>query len=726
MKNILIITLCLLSLRGFSQRQFPDFPEQTTTDTANLLILWDEAASRNEKVQFKNILYNDYVKKNHLNSNVVGEGLLQETDGRLSVNVDGTSIDTVSGQLVVIGSGDLSGQSPYIFSSVDDADTFRIVVDELGANFYSDNSDGNAYYISGASGGSQKLIAVLSPLASILYYNQNSRLTVGANGVEIDTVVYLNGTNVYIKSDGSTMTFYDVTTGAEKTLSDLAAGGLDYSVFDEDGIHFNNNNALETSSGFTYQTSGQLLINSTTGAINSGNYNTIANGVNVTINDGYCFIPTGSNVTLNGQNSYGMGTDLTGNEYYSSLFGNSITSSGRYNTAFGLGLLPHDYGETVIGHYNVIENGNTLSINSANRLFCVANGTGSGARDNAFEVFASGYVYAEDSIGTNVLKANTGKFADSIFIMDTWFESGDIAGGGEVDTNGFSEANQIAVFTSANKIGGDTTFTWDDLNLKIHTSDQGGIKLKNEFGDSAQIYWGEGDALFIQQKTTGAYISIADGDEGNVDFYAATNSHVGINATGTDGYVRINTDSVRVIGNTYLTNDFTVTGKTTLGDAQSDTLIANGWFKNVPMHYKAGFADSTITITGGDSIQITNGDSLFRVADMNGIGYGGSDTITITYKGGYFINFNQRGYGNTGTDWKTELAYVRGGTTYYDEYDELEFSTTGGSNKNGGSITFYDEFEAGDKIYFITTRTAGTGDFTMTSGSIIIRGYLTP
>lgn len=216
---------------------------------------------------------------------------------------------------------------------------------------------------------------------------------------------------------------------------------------------------------------------------------------------------------------------------------------------------------------------------------------------------------------------------------------------------------------------------------------------------------------------------------GNTDVLISAENSVRISGGGNLSYgIGFSDTTIEAHGGTtiYVNENFTTSGINRLGDAQSDTVVIPGWLKNKPVHMKAGFADSTVTITGGDSIIVSNGDSLFKVTDAEGISYAGSDTFLILYNGGYFIDFVQRGYGNTGADWKTELVIKRSGSLFYEEDSELEFTTTGGSNKNGGSQHFYYEFQAGDKFYFITTRVSGTGDFTMTSGSIRVRAYLTP
>jgi len=136
----------------------------------------------------------------------------------------------------------------------------------------------------------------------------------------------------------------------------------------------------------------------------------------------------------------------------------------------------------------------------------------------------------------------------------------------------------------------------------------------------------------------------------------------------------------------------------------------------IPPHSKMTCNDSAVTISGGSYTQITNGsDSLWVINEQEGITYIKGDTMRINHSGGYNIYVTIGGYGVNAVDWAVTPARKRSGVVTHGG-QEIPFTTTGATNINGSSATFYGDFQAGDKIWLELTRKSGSGDFTFVSG----------
>jgi len=140
-------------------------------------------------------------------------------------------------------------------------------------------------------------------------------------------------------------------------------------------------------------------------------------------------------------------------------------------------------------------------------------------------------------------------------------------------------------------------------------------------------------------------------------------------------------------------------------------------------HSKQAFRDSAVVIAGGTNVQITNAsDSLWRVLEMDKITYLRGDTVYVDYKGAYNVIISIDGYGTNAVDWQVAAARKRAGVTTYSD-SVGEFTTTGATNKNGMSKTFYMDYEVGDKTWFVISRIGGSGDFTATTSSVYYQFY---
>lgn len=217
---------------------------------------------------------------------------------------------------------------------------------------------------------------------------------------------------------------------------------------------------------------------------------------------------------------------------------------------------------------------------------------------------------------------------------------------------------------------------------------------------------------------------------GNTDLLLSAESMVRISGGGNLSYgISTSDTTIEAHGGTtiYVNDNFTTSGINRLGDAQSDTVVIPGWLKYIPPHTDIGFKDSTATITGGDSVQVTNaGDSLFRYEELYGFTYGGGDTIITDFKGGWDVNVSVAGSVDNSSVWKLELAYKRSGITYYDDLRAIDMEATGAITAVDGSEQFYFHSEPGDKVWLILTRISGTGDFEMHKCSWNFIGYIIP
>ena len=149
-----------------------------------------------------------------------------------------------------------------------------------------------------------------------------------------------------------------------------------------------------------------------------------------------------------------------------------------------------------------------------------------------------------------------------------------------------------------------------------------------------------------------------------------------------------------------------------------------------PPYSNMSFKDSARVITGGTNVQITNpGDSLWRCTSTTGLGFFGitykkGDTIVIADKGYYNMFVNVRGYGGNGADWHFNMATKKIGASVVYANNVGEFTTTGAINKNGAFTMFVREFDVGEKVWFVLSRTAGSGDFTITSSTVKFQQYI--
>ena len=102
----------------------------------------------------------------------------------------------------------------------------------------------------------------------------------------------------------------------------------------------------------------------------------------------------GYQTTASGYSSHAEGAGTTASGSYSHAEGGNTVASGNYSHAAGLGTQSKHI-QTVIGQYNTVSSAGDTSYNAANEIFIIGNGTGTGARGNAFKVLGNGNTYAD-------------------------------------------------------------------------------------------------------------------------------------------------------------------------------------------------------------------------------------------------------------------------------------------------------------------------------------------
>ena len=104
-------------------------------------------------------------------------------------------------------------------------------------------------------------------------------------------------------------------------------------------------------------------------------------------------IAMGNSTTASGSAATAMGNWTTASGSSSTSMGNNTTASGSYSAAIGAFVTSASGYETVIGRYDLTYTpASTTGWNSTDRLFVLANGTGSGTRSNAMTVLKNGRI----------------------------------------------------------------------------------------------------------------------------------------------------------------------------------------------------------------------------------------------------------------------------------------------------------------------------------------------
>lgn len=98
----------------------------------------------------------------------------------------------------------------------------------------------------------------------------------------------------------------------------------------------------------------------------------------------------GSSTSSENDYAFSFGEEDTASGIHSFAVGNAVTATGSRTTAFGANIEAQDFHEFVIGRFNVVSTGSKTSWVATDKLFVVANGTGLGNKNNAFEILKNG------------------------------------------------------------------------------------------------------------------------------------------------------------------------------------------------------------------------------------------------------------------------------------------------------------------------------------------------
>jgi hypothetical protein len=264
----------------------------------------------------------------------------------------------------------------------------------------------------------------------------------------------------------------------------------------------------------------------------SGPYST-AMGQNTTAS-GTHSIAMGRSTTASGLYSTAMGSNTTASNTFSTAMGFNTTASANFSTAMGQSTTAPSYAETAIGAYNTtyLPTG-TTSWNSADRLFVIGNGTGTGASSsNAMVVLKNG----KTGIGTSTPQTELHVVGDMRLSA--------LAGGGSVvaDTDG-------NLVLSGSLPGGDLDYVQNQSVLAQTVSEywisgdgrlDGGLTVgsgatidnsnsNNGTIASAALAFGSSSGEGIASKRT------SGGNQDGLDFYTASTNRLAITNSGNVG-----------------------------------------------------------------------------------------------------------------------------------------------------------------------------------------------
>lgn len=201
--------------------------------------------------------------------------------------------------------------------------------------------------------------------------DQNS--IVGARGSGSMVLGYATGASTVI--DTKTLKYGQFAGGYATTAGAIEANGNGGFVF----------GSATTSGSLTASASGAVAFGRADGS--SHNIQASGNGAMAIGN------ATSAAITASGDGSVAIGSPasaLAATGTSSQAFGDGNTSSGALSTTFGLGNVNASYAALVAGRYASMGSPTAGSWVSSDPLFVLGNGTGSGAKANAFSVLKNG------------------------------------------------------------------------------------------------------------------------------------------------------------------------------------------------------------------------------------------------------------------------------------------------------------------------------------------------
>lgn len=224
-----------------------------------------------------------------------------------------------------------------------------------------------------------------------------------------------NGTGGY---DG---VLFDTRSSAGITEDDIpkAGAGNRFMYYARYGALRSGGTSGVDSTAWNQSNTGYLSVAFNLNSLASGSYSFSANngsdatgtgstafGLGTLSSNNYSF-SIGNGTTASGASSFSSGVSGFATATGSANFGLQTTGSGDYSFASGSLNNARSYAEAVFGQYNTTYTATSTSAwNVADRLFTIAIGASSGARENGFLMYKSGYTLFSRTINVGVLPAS--------------------------------------------------------------------------------------------------------------------------------------------------------------------------------------------------------------------------------------------------------------------------------------------------------------------------------
>ena len=379
----------------------------------------------------------------------------------------------------------------------------------------------------------------------------------------------------------------------------------------------------------------------------------------------------GASTTASGNYSTAMGQATIASGTLSTAMGSSTTASGNYSTAMGRSTTAPSYAETAVGHYNTTYTpASTTAWNTADRLFVVGNGTGTGVNSsNALTITKDGTMNINDAYDMPTIGGTSGQVLTTNGTVATWTDPAD---DGDWTVSGNDQYSAV----SGNVGIGTTTPDYSlDVNGNIGVGNGSNGYIYNNgdantyikyTNDRIQFMAGSGSSSWIdmQQSVTEMAINengvnrdlrVEGGNDANLLFVDGSADKIGIGTNApteildVDGQIRMRTGATS--GFVPASN---ANGVMTWTDP--NTLVTPTTTNTLDGAYDQGGAgtgrvidavDGTVAITGEDGIVVsgTYGSGL-AVGATGGIAQGAGTRMFFNPKKAAF----RAGYVN-GTKW---------------------------------------------------------------------------
>lgn len=249
------------------------------------------------------------------------------------------------------------------------------------------------------------------------YTHTDTLAKTGTAATTIGSRAYLLG----VDSDGNIMETANVFEGYTETGT-LAGNDLDITVGDSDSetnmrlvidqaaATMTLGSTIATITGFRLTQDGIQYGVETLSTVTSSNYSLAIGVANPSAYD------------VSGNSSLGVGRSHTVSGNYSAGIGSLQVVSGENGVGFGLDNYVRSFGETIVGVYGTdYTPKNTTGIDAADRVFGVANGTGTGSRSMALTIYKNGISDFGGPItlnGYTVATLPTGVVGHRVYVTD--------------------------------------------------------------------------------------------------------------------------------------------------------------------------------------------------------------------------------------------------------------------------------------------------------------------